>query len=198
MPKTKLVPDSEAKLKTKPVVVEEYEEEMPKKEEISKKEETPKKKEFKDSDGVKCRSVVSGNLFVEGLKTKMIYTWTDYGDETEMEYRDIVAAVRSRDKSVYEPRFIVEDKDFLAEFPALEKFYSDRFTTKDIKAILNMPINEMLEAIEKLPNGAVDSLKTIAAKQVASGELDSINKIKALDKLFGTDLNLIGSFTDEN
>ena len=198
MPKTKLVPDYETKPKTKPVVVEEVEEEITKKEEPPKKEEAPKKKEFKDSDGVRCRSVVSGNLFVEGLKTKMIYTWTDYGDETEMEYRDLVAAVRSRDKAVYEPRFIVEDKDFLEEFPALEKFYSDRFTTKDIRAILNMSIDAMLEAIEKLPKGAVDSLKTIAAKQVASGELDSVNKIKALDKLFGTDLNLIGSFSDEN
>lgn len=192
MPRSKFISDSDTKTKASAVeekVVEDVVEE--------KREEAPKKREFRDSDGVKVRSVISGNLFIEGLKTKMIYTWTDYGDESEMEYRDLVAAVRSRDKSIYEPRIIVEDNDFLTEFPALDQFYSDRFTTKDIRSILEMPVNEMLDAIDKLPNGAKESLKSLAARQVANGILDSVNKIKALDKVFGTDLNLIGSFSND-
>lgn len=160
-------------------------------------EKAPEKKKFRDNDGIKCRSAVSGNLYIEGLKTKMIYNWIDYGDETEVDYVDLVAAVRSRDKSVYEPRIIVDDPDFLAEFPVLEKFYSDKFTTRDLRAILNMPVDDMINAIEKLPNGAKESVKTLAAKEVANGELDSVGKIKALDKLFGTDLNLIGSFNED-
>lgn len=187
MPRTKFVSDSEPK--SKPIT---------KYEEPEKEVEAPQKRVFKDTDGIKCRSVISGGLYVEGMKTKMTYSWTDYGDVSEIEYRDLVAAVRSKDKSVYEPRFIIEDKDFLEEFPTLDKFYSERFTTKDIRAILNLPIDEMIEAIDKLPKGAVDSLKSIAAKQVASGELDSVKKIKALDTLFGTDLNLIGSFSEED
>lgn len=151
-----------------------------------------KKKVFGQSDGVLCRSAVEGGLYVEGAKTGMLYTFSDYGDETEIEYRDLVAMVRTKDKTVYEPRLIIMDEDFLAEFPAVNKFYEDQFSTKDIKAILDKPINEMLADIKRLPKGAFESLKSIAAKQVASGRLDSVRKIKALDELFGTDLSLVG------
>ena len=157
----------------------------------------PEKKVFQQSDGIKCRSVVSGHLYVEGLKTGMIYSFMDYGDESELEYRDLVAAVRSKDKSVYEPRFVVEDPDFLAEFPALDEYYSSRFTSRDIRQILKMSDSEMREAIEKLPNGAKESLKTLAAKLVSSGELDSNRKIKTLDEIFGTNLSLVGELITE-
>lgn len=160
--------------------------------EVEKKVEIPKKKVFQQTDGVICRSVVSGPLFVEGPKTNMIYTFSDYDDETELEYRDLVALVRSKDKAVYEPRFIIDDEDFLNEYPAVEKFYSDQFTTKDIRAILEMSDNEMRVAIKKLPKGAIDNLKTIAATQVSKGRLDSIKKIKTLNELLGIDLDLVG------
>ena len=55
----------------------------------------------------------------------------------------------------------------------------------------DMPVDQMVSAIEKLPDGAKESLKTIAAKQVSLGVLDSVNKIRALDRIFGTDLNLL-------
>ena len=48
----------------------------------------------------------------------------------------------------------------------------------------------MEKAITALPKGAVDSLKHIASNKVSSGELDSIQKIKKLDEIFGTNLML--------
>ena len=57
----------------------------------------------------------------------------------------------------------------------------------------------MIEEIKKLPAGALSSLKSIAAEQVYTGEIDSVRRIKALDSVFGTDLNLIGElFADNN
>lgn len=172
-------------------------EEEPIKEEVKSEPIVPPTKVFEQSDGVACRSVVSGKLYVEGIKTGMIYPFMDYGDVTEIEYRDLVAAVRSKDKVIYEPRFIIEDKDFIAEYPALDDFYSSRFKTRDIKKILNMPIDEMTEAIEALPNGAKESLKSLAVQQVADGTLDSNKKIKALDEIFGTNLSLVGELITE-
>ena len=155
------------------------------------------KKEFDQSEGIACRSVVQGGLYMEGLKTQMIYSWTDYGDVSDVEYRDLAAAVRSKSKFVYNPWFIIENEDFLREFPQIKKFYDESYSIKDLKSILNKPVNEMIAIIEKLPSGAFESMKSIAAKQVSNGALDSVSKIKALDKLFGTDLNLIGEFTQD-
>lgn len=160
-------------------------------EEETKVEVTDTKKVFNPNDGIACRSVTHGKLFVDGVKTGMKYTFFDYDDDADIEYRDLVALVRSRDKAVYNPRFIIIDEDFIAEYPALKKFYNEHFSNKNIKEILNLPEHQMKEEIAKLPKGAFDSLKTIAANQVVSGEIDSVRKIKALDEAFNTDFSLL-------
>ncbi len=153
---------------------------------------TKEKKVFQQSDGIQCHSVVQGGLFYEGSKTGMLYSFSDYGDVTEIEYRDLVAAVRTKSEYIYNPYFIIDDEDFIAEFPAISKFYEDQVSIKDLKAILDKDTSDMVSAIKMLPKTAIESLKKIAATQVANGHLDSVRKIKALDELFGTDLNLLG------
>ena len=148
------------------------------------------KKVFEPNEGVHCRSVTHGKLFVNGAKTGMKYMFFDYDDDVNIEYRDLVGLVRSRDKAVYNPRFIIMDEDFIAEYPALKKFYTDHFSTKNLGEILDMPNGQMKEAIANLPKSAVESLKSIAVNQIVSGEIDSVRKIKALDEAFGTDLSL--------
>lgn len=157
-----------------------------------------KRKKFDQSDGIPCRSVVQGSLYMEGAKTQMIYMWSDYGDVSEVEYRDLAAAVRSKSKYVYNPYFIIEDEDFLDEFPAVKKFYDDSHSVKELREILAMPVDRMEKTINSLPATVMDALKSLAAKQVATGQIDSVRKIKVLDKIFGTDLNLIGEIFSDN
>lgn len=150
---------------------------------------TPKK--FEQTDGIICRSITQGGLFMEGKKTKLLYEWDCYGDEVEVEYRDLVAAVRTKSGFVFAPRFIIEDEDFIAEFPQLQKFYEDKFTERELSDILDMDIDEMIQTIRALPSGAKDSIKSLAAYYVSNGFLDSMNKIEALDKEFGVQLELL-------
>lgn len=164
---------------------------------VVKEPEVKKKKEFEQTSGILCRSVCSGVLFIAGPKTGMLYQFADYDDETEIEYRDLAAMVRTKDKNVYEPRIIIEDDDFLAEFPAVEKFYADQFTTRDIKAILAMDGAAMENEIKRLPKGALENLKSIAAFQVANGYIDSRKKIKELNEILGIDLDLIGELMSD-
>ena len=155
------------------------------------------KRTFEPNDGIPCRSVTHGHLFVDGVKTGMKYIFYDYDDVSDIEYRDLVALIRSKDKAIYNPRIIIMDEDFIEEYPALKKFYKDHFSTVNIKDILTLPDRQMKDAISKLPKGAVDSLKSIAVNQIASGEIDSIRKIKALDEAFGTDLSLLNDLLSD-
>lgn len=149
------------------------------------------KRVFSPNDAIPCRSITHGKLFVGGTKTGMLYIFADYDDESDIEYRDLVALIRAKDKAIYEPRFIIMDEDFIEEYPALKKFYDDHFSNMNIKEILELPDYQMRKEISKLPKGAVDSLKSIAVNQIVSGEIDSIRKIKALDEAFGTNLSLL-------
>lgn len=201
MPRTSFIKDEkktkEPKVKEEAVVFEPVQEEVIVEEETPVAEKPRVKKSFEQSDGVLCRSVCSGILFIEGPKTGIMYSFTDYDDETEIEYRDLVAMVRSKDKNIFEPRIMIDDKDFLEEHSDIDKFYSEKFKTRDIKAILEMPNDEMVDAINRLPKGAVENLKSIAAFQVANGYLDSRKKIKTLNETLGIDLDLVGELMSD-
>lgn len=151
------------------------------------------KRKFKADDAIPCHSVIEGGVYFEGAKTNMFYSFTGYGDVVDIEYADLAAAVRTKSPFLFNPWFIVDDEDFVEEFPMLKKFYSHNYTTKELSNILKLPVDEMTETIKALPKSAVDSLKTIAATRVADGRIDSVAKIKALDELFDTELGLLQS-----
>ena len=154
------------------------------------------KKKFSDSDGILCRSITQGGLYMEGAKTHMLYEWVEYGDITYVEYADLAAAVRVKSSYVFNPMFIVDDEDFIEEFSQLKKFYTENYTAHDLESILFLPVDEMLVEIAALPKSAIESLKVLAASSINDGTLDSVKKIKSLDEVFGTNLSILAEFKD--
>ena len=45
-----------------------------------------------------------------------------------------------------------------------------------------------MNRFKSAPNGIKESIKTMAAAKIMSGELDSLNRIKAIDEVLGTEL----------
>lgn len=155
------------------------------------KEDEYKPKEFDAEDLIPCRSMVSGQLFVEGIRSKLLYIWADYNDICDVQYNDLIYMVRSyKDKTIYEPRIIVEDEEFLRQNPKLKEFYDSLYTEGDLFEIINLPTYQMTECINKLPIGCKEALKGIVSTMIDSGSLDSVQKIKALDEIFGTNMLL--------
>lgn len=180
--------------KTKPV---EVEEEIIETEEIV--EEAPQEKavatikekvKHAPSDMILCRSVTVGKITMEGDVTKIIYRFMNYGDEVEIEYRDLASAVRRHSNFVYAPRFIVEDEDFIEEFLELKKFYNEKFTIGELTDILYMNESEMEDAISVLPKGAKEQFINLVYTSVADGTLDSVRKIKALERILDADFSM--------
>lgn len=180
--KTKPVTKAETTNNVEKVVIEEE----IKKETTKEKTVTKTPKKFDAMDGVLCRSIVDGVLVMEGIKSKNFYKWADMNDVAEVEYQDLVSAVRSNTSYVYAPHFIIEDEDFLEQFPQVQKVYDSMYTTADLKEILKLPVSTMMKEIETLPDGSKENLKAIAGKMVLNGQLDSVQKIKALDDYYKT------------
>lgn len=143
-------------------------------------------KKFEAMDGIMCRSLVDGVLVMTGIKSKNFYKWADANDVAEVEYQDLVSAVRSNTSYIYAPHFVIEDEDFLAQFPQVQKVYDSMYTTADLKEILSLPVNSMISAIKSLPDGSKENLRDVAGKMVLSGQLDSVQRIKALDEFYNT------------
>ena len=150
----------------------------------------PKTKQFKDTDKIPCVSITVGGLYWEGDKSKDLYSWINMGDVVEVEYRDLVSAIRSNSPYIFEPLFVIQDDDFLAEFDNVQARYGQLYTPADIEAVLAMPAPQLEAALRKMPKGAQNALRDTAVRKIDSGELDSIQRIKAIDSFFGTELVL--------
>lgn len=146
---------------------------------------------YDQEDLIPCRSMVSGLLYIRGNRSKIPYRWADYGDVVEIEYRDLIYMVRTHNnKYIYSPKLIIEDEEFIAQNPKLKEFYDSLYTESDLYEIISMPVNQMKPIVEKLPIGCKNALKGIASTMIDEGRLDSVNKIKALDEIFGTQMLL--------
>lgn len=159
------------------------------------KEEAPKKavatkKEYKDGDKISCVSITVGGLNFVGDKSGDLYQWTNLGDVVDVEYRDLVSAVRSHSIFVYEPRFVIQDEDFLAQHDDILVRYGQLYTPQDIEQVLAMPAPQLEKTLKKMPVGAQNAVRDLAVRKIDSGELDSVQRVRVIDSFFGTELVL--------
>lgn len=175
-------------------IKEEIQKEQPKKEQPKKvvRKVVPTSK-FTDADLIPCKSVTSGGLSFIGHSGQK-YRWGNYGVIEYVAYGDLKREAQSANPTNYlfYPRFIVEDPEFVEEFPKLEEFYSQFYVEDgEFESILNLPEKQMREAIDRLPKGCKECIKGIVATQIDDGVLDSVKKIKILDDIFGTNMLLM-------
>ena len=164
--------------------------EEPKKvKEFEPKQAAPRKK-YDDEDRIPCVSITVGTLVMPGNKSKETYQWVEMGSVQEVEYRDLIAEVRLRSSYIYEPRFIIQDEDFLAQHDDIIQRYGELYTPADIEYVLSLPAPQMEEQIKKMPIGARNALRDLAVRKIDSGELDSVQRVKVIDSFFGTELVL--------
>lgn len=155
------------------------------------KTEKPKVKTYDQQDLIPCRSMISGPLYITGSRSGILYTWADYNDVQDVEYRDLIYMVRSpQDKNIYSPRIVVEDDEFVDQNKNLKSLYDSLYTTGDLRDITKLPVKQMVDAVNKLPSGAKESFKGLVSTMIDAHQLDSVQKIKAIDDIFGTRLLL--------
>lgn len=175
---------------TKPVTVEE---------EVIKEvvKETPKVKTYEPEDDISCVSVTAGELIMIGKKTGNLYRWANYGDTTMVEFQDLKAEVRNaKSKYIYSPLMMIEDEDVLElpEFANVAESYKSAISVEEIDNFFDLPLQQFSSTLKGLPVGIKNTIKSIAVDKLESGSLDSLNKIKVLDQILGTELyNLLAN-----
>lgn len=162
-------------------------------EEVVLKKETKEPKVFKDTDLIPCLCVFPGSVGMTGKRTRNVYHWDDIGSVEYVEFQDLRSEVLNKKSTyIYEPLIIISDDDFLDLNPNLHDLYSEYYTPDEIiNVIEESSPEEMKDFIENLPYKMKDNVKTIASTLIQNGELDSIRKVKIIDKIFGTNLEVV-------
>lgn len=157
---------------------------------VTKKEPEKVTRKFEPEDLILVRSITQGTLLLPGSKSQILYTWEAYGDVVQVEYRDLYTLKASRSGYLYKPYFIIEDEDLLNDphWADLKKVYDSLITTSDINTILNLPPSDFEDTLKSLPEGFKDAIKMEVSTRLDANNFDSINKVKIVDKICGTDL----------
>lgn len=146
---------------------------------------TPRK--FAQDDPIMCRSVTYGELLLPGKKSKLLYTWANYGDRTEVYFQDLQALRSTRSKYLNAPLFVIEDDELIEQWPEFKTLY-DKVATIDADGLFDLPVNQFKKQLNNLPVGFKDAIKNLASAKIMDGSLDSLAKINAIDEILGTDL----------
>ena len=149
---------------------------------------TPRK--YAPDEMIPCRSITYGELLLTGTKSKMLYTWANYGDVTEMEFQDLQALKSTRSSYLFKPRFIIEDPELIEQWSNdLGKMYKE-IVDIDVEDMFRLPLNQFKAKLKKAPTGVQQAVKNVAGEKILNGTLDSLAKIRAIDEILGTDLKL--------
>lgn len=147
-------------------------------------------RKYDPDEQITCRSITYGGLLIVGPKSKLLYSWSNYGDTTPVEYQDLQALRSIRSAHLLKPRIVVEDEELIAQWGKdFENLYS-KIVDVDVEKILDLPIGKFKTALKNAPKGVQQAVKNIAGEKILDGSLDSLAKIKAIDEILGTDLKL--------
>lgn len=139
---------------------------------------------------ITCRSLTYGELLLTGTKSKLLYSWANYGDTTEVEYQDLQALKSTRSSYLFKPRFVIEDEELAEQW---SKDLGDMYKTiveVDVEDLFKLPLNQFKSKLKKAPSGVQQAVKNLAGEKILNGSLDSLAKIRVIDEILGTDLKL--------
>jgi len=144
-------------------------------------------KKYNPDDLIECRSVTGGELILVGDKSKLQYTWADYGDCAYVEYQDLQALQSRRSGFLVKPRFIIEDEDLVEQWGSMLKPIYDKINTQTIEDFFALPLNKFKAQLKLMPDGLKDAIKTKAVQMIQNEELYDIRKVREIDTAWGTD-----------
>lgn len=147
-------------------------------------------RKFGPEDMIPCRSITYGELLLTGAKSKLLYTWSNYGDVTEVYFQDLQALKSTKSSYLFKPRFVIEDEELVQQW---SKDFGDMYKSieeVDAEDMLDLPTSQLKAKLKKAPRGVQQAVKNLAGEKIMNGSLDSLAKIKAIDEVLGTDLKL--------
>lgn len=147
---------------------------------------------------VPVKSGIHGILTYSSKKT-FGYTvdWDDYGSVEFVEYGELLS-MRNTQRAFFENNWIfIEDTDEYAASDiykalAVEKYYNSVIVGDDLERLFTMEPEDIEETVSKLSSGIKQNIASIAKERIETGEFDSNNRIKALEKAL--DLEFSPSF----
>lgn len=135
------------------------------------------------------RNGFNGTLVYISPRTHERFKWECFGDEQEMELRELRNA-KSSAKKFFENNWFMfnEDDAWVIDYLGLKQYYKNAISLDEFDDVLKKSAAELEKIVSKLSSGQKRSVAYRARQMVSSGEIDSHKSIVALEKSLGVEL----------
>jgi hypothetical protein len=129
-----------------------------------------------------------GPLIYISSRTKERVMWNEFGDEQEMELKELRNAKSSAKKFFENNWFMFSDEyKWVVSYLGLNKYYKYAVKLEDFDEIFEKKPEEVADIISKMTKGQKHSLSYRARQLVMNGEIDSRKMIAALEEALDTE-----------
>lgn len=138
---------------------------------------------------ITVRNGYQGTLVYKSSRTGETYIWDNFGDEQEIELRELRNA-KSSAKSFFENNwFLFNDEDmWVVEFLGVSSAYKNALSIDGFDDLFSKKPAEIEEAVKNLSSGQKASVACRARQLIEDGAIDSIKVINILEKHLGVQL----------
>lgn len=128
-----------------------------------------------------------GILVYQSSRTGEIIKWDNFGDEQEMELRELKNA-KSSSKAFYENNWFMFDDEWVIDFLGVRNFYKHAIKIDDLDSIFEKDADELKKVLDDLSNGQRQTVAYRARTLINEGKIDSLKTIAVLEKTLGVEL----------
>lgn len=136
---------------------------------------------------VVVRNGFQGQLVYRSRKTGELFTWEEFGDEQEMELRELRNA-KSSAKAFFSNNWFMFDEDWIIDYLGVGNFYKTAIPIEGFDDLFSLDAESIKETIAGLSDGQKESVAYRARDLVAEDRIDSKSVIKALESSLGITL----------
>lgn len=138
---------------------------------------------------VSVRNGTRGRLVYISPRTRERFVWDAFGDEQDIELRELRNA-KSSAKDFFEKNWFMFDKEneWVITYLGLNKFYSYAVPIDQIDEIFNKSPEEITEILSNISDGQKKTIAYRAFELLSEKKIDSLKVIDALEKGLGIDL----------
>lgn len=186
----KTAPKTETKIETatEPVAETVVEEQAPVTTQVQEeKKQYTVKKNLDPSMYVTVKNGFNGTLVYKSRKTGEQFIWQSFGDEQDMELAELKAAKNSY-KSFFINNWFLFDDPEIVEWLGMGQYYKHALNSESFDKLFSKSPEEIEATINELSDGQKKSVIYRAKQLIASGEIDSLKVINALEKSLSVEL----------
>ncbi len=136
---------------------------------------------------VVVRNGFQGKLIYVSKKTGELFEWDEFGDEQEIELRELKNAKNSN-KGFFENNWFMFDEEWVIDYLGVRQFYKHAIKIEDFDNIFEKSPSEIEKIVSNLSDGQKKSVSYRARTLIEEGKIDSIKAISSLEKSLGVEL----------